>query len=404
MESVESRFIRYTKIDTQSSDSSTSSPSTDKQFNLLNLLKDELEIMGVDEIFLTEKGYLYAVLLPNCDKELPSIGFIAHVDTSPDMTGKGVKAQVIDYKGGDITLNAEQNVVTRVEDFPELSNYIGHHLIVTDGTTLLGADDKAGVAEIMSAVNYLIEHPEIEHGKICVGFTCDEEIGRGADNFDVRLFGADYAYTMDGSSIGELEYENFNAASAKIQIQGRNVHPGYAKDKMINAFSIALEIDSLLPSKERPEFTSDYDGFYHLMGIEGEVDAVQMNYIIRDHDDSIFEQRISNLKAVANKVQNNHPGCSIDIVVKEQYRNMRSVIENGNMVVVERAAAAMQKLGIKPNIKPIRGGTDGSRLSFMGLPTPNIFAGGENFHGRHEYVSVEVMNKAVDLIVEISRA
>lgn len=404
MESVEARFLRYTKIDTQSSHNSISSPTTDKQFDLLNLLHDELVTMGIDEIALTEKGYLYAVLLPNCDNKLPSIGFIAHVDTSPDMSGKDVKAKIVEYRGGDIVLNAELGVVTRVADFPELSKYVGHNLIVTDGTTLLGADDKAGVAEIMSAVSYLIEHPEIKHGKICVGFTCDEEVGRGAENFDVRLFGADFAYTMDGSSLGGLEYENFNAASAEINIQGRNVHSGYAKDKMINAFSIAMEIDALLPQNERPQFTSDYEGFYNLISMGGVVDAVHMKYDIRDHDDKIFYNRIEKIKSVASDVKERYTGCGVDVQIKEQYRNMRNVIENGNLAVVERAARAMEKIGVTPDVKPIRGGTDGSRLSFMGLPTPNIFAGGENFHGRHEFVSIEVMNKAVELIVEIAKA
>ncbi|MEG1635812.1 MAG: peptidase T [Rikenellaceae bacterium] len=401
METIESRFLRYTKIDTQSSDSSASAPSTDKQFDLLNMLSDELQNMGIDEITMSEQGYLYATLLSNTKKPTPSIGFIAHVDTSPDMSGRGVNAQIIRYDGGDIVLNSKLNIVTFQNDFPELSKYVGHDLIVTDGTTLLGADDKAGVAEIISAIEYLIEHPEIEHGKICIAFTSDEEIGRGADHFDVRLFGADFAYTIDGSSLGELEYENFNAASVVVDIQGRNVHPGYAKDKMINAFSVAMEIDSLLPKRERPQYTADKEGFYHLVNIKGSVDAAQMEYIVRDHSDEIYHKRVESFKEIAQAMCEKYGEDRVKLTVKEQYRNMRSVIENGNMAVVDRAIKAMRKINITPVIKPIRGGTDGSRLSFMGLPTPNLFAGGENIQGRHEIVSVKVMNKSMEMKVEI---
>ncbi len=401
MESVESRFIRYAKIDTESSTTSSSFPSTAKQFDLLNLLKAELEEIGLTEITLTEKGYLFATLESNTDKELPVVGFIAHVDTSPDMSGKDVKPQILEYKGGDIILNEALGIVTKIEDFPELGKYVGHTLITTDGTTLLGADDKAGIAEIISAMAHLKAHPEIEHGKIRVGFTPDEEIGGGADFFDVELFGCDYAYTMDGSCEGELEFENFNAASAKIEIQGRNVHPGYAKDKMINAFTVAIDIDSELPILERPQFTTGYEGFFHLMNIGGSVDKASMEYIIRDHSDEIFEARMENMKEVVEKVNEFYGKEVATLTMNVQYRNMRSVIENGHMDIVDRAEAAMKRLDITPIIKPIRGGTDGSRLSFMGLPCPNVFAGGENFHGRHEFISIEVMHKAVNFIVEL---
>ncbi len=401
MESVESRFIRYAKIDTESSTTSSSFPSTAKQFDLLNLLKAELEEIGLTEITLTEKGYLFATLESNTDKELPVVGFIAHVDTSPDMSGKDVKPQILEYKGGDIILNEALGIVTTIEDFTELGKYVGHTLITTDGTTLLGADDKAGIAEIISAMAHLKAHPEIEHGKIRVGFTPDEEIGGGADFFDVELFGCDYAYTMDGSCEGELEFENFNAASAKIEIQGRNVHPGYAKDKMINAFTVAIDIDSELPILERPQFTTGYEGFFHLMNIGGSVDKASMEYIIRDHSDEIFEARMENMKEVVEKVNEFYGKEVATLTMNVQYRNMRSVIENGHMDIVDRAEAAMKRLDITPIIKPIRGGTDGSRLSFMGLPCPNVFAGGENFHGRHEFISIEVMHKAVNFIVEL---
>ncbi|MFI3320958.1 MAG: peptidase T [Rikenellaceae bacterium] len=403
MEPVEQRFIRYARIDTQSCDSSTTTPSTSKQFDLLNLLKNELDAMGLTDVILTEKGYLYATLEANCDKILPVIGLIAHVDTSPDMSGENVNPKVVKYNGGDIVLNKELDIITRLNDFPELEKYKGHELIVTDGTTLLGADDKAGVAEIMAAMEYFIENPEVKHGTIKVGFTPDEEIGRGADHFDVKLFGADYAYTFDGSSLGELEYENFNAATVKINIQGRNVHPGYAKNKMLNAFTIAMEFDSLVPKFERPEYTSGYEGFYHLVSLGGSVDATSMSYIIRDHSDEIYSNRIDTIKLVAKRINEKYGNSTVALTVKEQYRNMRSVIENGNMAIVERAIAAMKRIDIKPDVKPIRGGTDGSRLSFMGLPTPNIFAGGENFHGRHEFISISVMNKAFELAVELCR-
>ena len=404
MESVESRFIRYAKIDTESIVGSDSFPSTAKQFDLLNLLKKEVEELGLTDITLTDKGYLYATLESNTDKSTPTIGFVAHVDTSPDMSGKDVNPQIVEYKGGDIVLNKEKGIITKLEDFPELSKYIGHTLITTDGTTLLGADDKAGVAEIISAMAYLKAHPEVEHGKIRIGFTPDEEVGGGADHFDVELFGADFAYTMDGSSEGELEYENFNAAGAKIEIQGRNVHPGYAKNKMINAFNVAIDIDAEIPELERPQFTTGYEGFYHLVSIGGSVDKAHMDYIIRDHNDEIYLQRIEKMKESVEKV-NAFYGKEVAVVtITEQYRNMRSIIENGYMHIVERADKAMKNVGIAPLIKPIRGGTDGSRLSYMGLPCPNIFAGGENFHGRHEFISISVMNKAVEFIIEVAKA
>ncbi|MFI3315074.1 MAG: peptidase T [Rikenellaceae bacterium] len=403
METVENRFIRYAKVDTQSDASSATSPSTAKQFDLLKLLKKELESLSLSDISLSDEGYLYATLEANSSKITPVIGLIAHVDTSPDMSGKDVKPRIIEYKGGDITLNKELNIVTKFADFPELENYIGQKLIVTDGTTLLGADDKAGIAEIITAMEYFKNNPDVEHGTIKICFTPDEEIGRGPNHFDVKKFGADFAYTFDGSSLGEIEYENFNAASVDIEIQGRNVHPGYAKNKMLNAFRVALEIDSLLPSNERPETTSGHQGFYHLTSIGGSVDKASMNYIVRDHDDDNFKNRVERFSILANTINGKYGNKCVTISVTQQYRNMRSVIVNGNMHVVEHAVDAMEKCGIKHVIKPIRGGTDGCRLSFMGLPTPNIFAGGENFHGRHEFVSIEVMNKAVELAIEICK-
>lgn len=398
---VVDRFIKYTKFDTESSTQTGVTPSTPGQIILANELKNELIEMGLEDISLDEKGYLMATLPSNIDKDVPTIGFVAHMDTSPDLTGKNVNPRVVTkYDGKDIILNKEANIILSPSDFPELLDYIGQDIVVADGTTLLGADDKAGIAEILTAVQYLKEHPEIKHGKIRIGFTPDEEIGAGADYFDVKKFGCDWAYTMDGGPIGELEYENFNAAGAKIIIQGRSVHPGYAKDKMVNALIIANKLISLLPSGERPEHTTKYEGFYHLTNISGGVDTATLGYIIRDHDRSLFEKRKQLLLDTVTFINKLYPD-STTIEIKDQYYNMREKIEPV-MHIVELAFEAMTNVGVTPIVKPIRGGTDGSRLSYMGLPCPNIFAGGHNFHGRYEFVPVQSMEKAVEVIVEIA--
>ena len=358
--------------------------------------------MGLEEVVLDDKGYLYATLPANCDKELPVVGFIAHLDTSPDMSGKNVSPRVINnYAGGDILLNAKENIVLNVCDFPEVEAYKGDDLVVTDGTTLLGADDKAGVAEIVAAIAYLQAHPEIEHGKIRIAFNPDEEIGRGAHNFNVPLFGCDWAYTVDGGSEGELEFENFNAGSASFSIQGRNVHPGYAKGKMLNAVRVAAAIIETVPAAESPECTTGYEGFYHLMAVNGGVDHADVSYIIRDHDREIFEKRMGFMRKVEALMNEKYGAGVVALELKEQYRNMREQVEP-KMHIIELAKAAMVKAGVVPQIKPIRGGTDGAQLSFMGLPCPNLFAGGINFHSRYEFVSVQVMEKAVMTIVNIA--
>lgn len=395
------RFISYVKIDTQSDENSDQTPSTAKQFNLAKELERELSDMGLSEISLDNNCYLMATLPANTRKKVPTIGFIAHLDTSPDMSGQNVKPRIVkNYDGNDIILNDLLNIVLSPSDFPELLNHKGEDLIVTDGNTLLGADDKAGVAEIMTAIEYLLNHPEIKHGKIRIGFTPDEEIGRGPDKFDVGKFGAEWAYTMDGGEIGELEYENFNAASAKITIQGRNVHPGYAKNKMINALLIANELVSMLPANERPEYTEGYEGFFHLTSIQGTVDEATVSYIIRDHDRAKFENR---KKQMANAVNflNTIYDHRIKIEMRDQYYNMREKIEPVPHVI-DYAFRAMQEVGVTPIVRPIRGGTDGARLSFMGLPCPNIFAGGLNFHGRYEFIPIPSMYKAVEVIVKIA--
>ncbi|NLC86795.1 MAG: peptidase T [Bacteroidales bacterium] len=395
------RFIKYARIDTQSDENSTQTPSTLKQFNLAKEVEKEAIEMGLVDVSLDNNCYLMATLPSNTSKKVPVIGFISHFDTSPDMSGNNVNPRIVKkYDGKDIILNEINNVILSPKDFPELLSHKGEDIIVTDGTTLLGADDKAGIAEIMSAMQYLIDHPEIEHGKIRIGFTPDEEIGRGADKFDVEKFGADWAYTMDGSEVGELEYENFNAASAKIEIQGRNVHPGYAKDKMINALQVANELISLLPKNERPEFTEGYEGFFHLISMAGTVEEANLSFIIRDHDRIKFEDRkkllISSVGLLNKKYDNR-----ITLNLNDQYYNMREKVEPV-MHIVDYAYQAMEELGIKPNVKPIRGGTDGSKLSFMGLPCPNIFAGGMNFHGKYEFLPITSMKKASQVIVKIA--
>ena len=399
MEKLLDKFLRYVAVDTMSDPESETQPSSAKQFDLLRMLRDELEAMGI-KAELDEFGYVMATIPSNIDKEVPAIGFIAHVDTSPDASGKDVKPQIIEnYQGGDIMLNAEKDIVLKVSDFPEMQNYIGKTMITTDGTTLLGADDKGGVAAIMYAAQYLMEHPEVKHGDIKIGFTPDEEVGRGVVKFDVKKFGAQYAYTIDGGEIGELEYENFNAAGAKIRIQGANIHPGYAKDKMINSMQIAMELNAMLPVNQRPEFTCGYEGFFLLTEIKGTVEETSMQYIIRDHDRAKFEEKKELLKAVVEYLNKKHNNA-VTLEMKDQYYNMRQEVEP-HYFIVEKAIKAIEMAGIKPKVQPIRGGTDGANLSFMGLPCPNIFAGGHNFHGKYEYVPLESMEKASEVILNI---
>ncbi|MDD4729883.1 MAG: peptidase T, partial [Dysgonamonadaceae bacterium] len=382
-------------------ENNSETPSTQKQFDLARLVEKEMREMGLEDVSLDDKCYLMGTLPSNCDKELPTIGFISHFDTSPDMSGKDVNPRIIEsYDGNDIVLNQTQDIVMSPKDFPELLNYKGADLIVTDGTTLLGADDKSGIAAIMNAMQYLIDHPEIKHGKIRIGFTPDEEIGRGADHFDVEKFGAEWAYTIDGSVMGELEYENFNAASAKISIQGRNVHPGYAKNKMINALHIASELVELLPVNERPEYTSDYEGFFHLIAMNGTVDEASVAYIIRDHDHDLFERRKEQMQQAVDFLNTKYPDC-LKLEMKDQYYNMREKVEPVKHIV-DLAFKAMKSLDIEPIVKPIRGGTDGARLSYMGLPCPNIFAGGINFHGRYEFLPIKSLKKASEVVVRIA--
>ncbi len=397
------RFLDYVKYDTQSDELTNMTPSTPGQMVFASHLRDELEAMHLQDITLDDNGYLMATLPGNIQgKHVPAIGFIAHLDTSPDMSGLHVKPRIVrDYDGSTIVLNAEKNIVLSPEEFPELLGYKGQDLIVTDGTTLLGADDKAGIAEIISAVAYLQEHPEIKHGPIRIAFNPDEEIGQGAHKFDVQRFGAEWAYTMDGGEIGELEYENFNAAVAKVTFRGRNVHPGYAKHKMINSMRIANQFIIMLPRWETPEHTEDYEGFYHLVEMKGSVEETVLTYIVRDHDRDRFERRKKELEHLCRKINNEFPGCcSIDI--RDQYYNMREKVEP-QMYIVDIAEEAMRRAGVKPKVQPIRGGTDGAQLSFKGLPCPNIFAGGLNFHGRYEFVPIPSMQKAMEVIVEIAR-
>lgn len=396
------RFLKYVSFDTQSDEETRVTPSTPGQMVFAEYLKTELEELGLEDITLDEHGYLFATLPANTGKELPVIGFIAHMDTSPDMSGKDVSPRIVErYDGSDIVLCAEENVVLSPKQFPELLSHKGEDLIVTNGKTLLGADDKAGIAEIISAVVYLKEHPEIKHGKIRIGFNPDEEIGEGAHKFDVQKFGCDWAYTMDGGELGELEFENFNAAAAKVTIKGRNVHPGYAKNKMINSIRVAERFIGLLPEKESPEHTEGYEGFYHLIGIQGEVEQTTVSYIIRDHDRVKFEDRKIEMKQAVEKINEEFGEGTATLELRDQYYNMREKIEPV-MHIIDTAFAAMEAVGVTPNVKPIRGGTDGAQLSFKGLPCPNIFAGGLNFHGRYEFVPVQNMEKAMQVIVKIA--
>ena len=397
MEKILDRFLRYVSFDTQSCEESESQPSTAKQLKLLELLRDEFAALGADAT-LDEYGYVMATIPANTSKPLPAVGFIAHVDTAPDASGKDIKPQIIQsYDGGAIDLKGVPGLQLKPEEFPEMLHYVGQTLVTTDGTTLLGADDKAGVAEIMDAVQYIVSHPEFKHGPVKIGFTPDEEIGRGVVKFDVAKFGADYAYTMDGGEVGELEFENFNAAGAKIAIQGSNVHPGYAKGKMRNAIHIGQELDALLPADERPEYTEGYEGFFHLISFKGEVEAASLAYIIRDHDRSRFEARKAAMSAAVDTINKKYGAGTARLDLKDQYYNMREQVEP-HYHVVEKAVKAMELAGVKPHIQPIRGGTDGANLSFRGLPCPNIFAGGLNFHGKFEWVPVESMEKAASVI------
>lgn len=396
------RFISYVTIDTESDPNSDTTPSTAKQWDLANKLTEELKRIGMTDVSIDDNAYIMATLPSNVSHEVPTIGFIAHFDTSPDFTGANVNPQIIEnYGGTDILLNKEEHIVLSPDYFDDLKQYIGQTLITTDGTTLLGADDKAGICEIISAMEYLIQHPEIKHGTIRVGFTPDEEIGRGAHKFDVEKFGAQWAYTMDGSQIGELEYENFNAAQALVKIKGKIVHPGYAKGKMVNSMYIATQFINALPRLETPEHTEHYQGFFHLHSIKGEVEETVLKYIIRDHDKAHFEARKSVMEKVAFEINSNHEKEVVVIEIKDQYYNMKEKVEPV-MHIVDIAEAAMKQLNIEPIIKPIRGGTDGSQLSYMGLPCPNIFAGGHNFHGRYEYVPVESILKATEVICKIA--
>lgn len=396
------RFLDFVSYDTQSSDETGVTPSTPGQMVFARHLRDEVEKMGLTEITLDDNAYLMATLPANTDRELPTIGFIAHMDTAPDMSGKDVKPRIVkNYEGGDILLNEKENIVLSPADFPEMLDYIGQDLIVTDGTTLLGADDKAGIAEILDAVQYLQEHPEIEHGKIRIAFNPDEEIGLGAHKFDVKLFGCDYAYTMDGGEVGELEYENFNAAGATITFRGRNVHPGSAKNKMINAILVANEFINLLPPSETPAHTEGYEGFFHIVGISGTVEEAQLNYIIRDHDRARFEARKAEMERLVRFINDRYPDCAT-LKMNDQYYNMREKIEP-IIDIIHTAEQAMRDSGVEPKVQPIRGGTDGAQLSFKGLPCPNIFAGGLNFHGRYEFVPIPSMQKASEVIVNICR-
>ncbi|TDL72302.1 peptidase T [Rhodococcus qingshengii] len=395
------RFTSYVKVDTQSNESNENCPSTPGQLTLANMLVEELKSIGMEEVSIDENGYVMATLKSNTDKDVPTIGFLAHVDTATDFTGTNVNPQVIEnYDGKDIKLNP--NVIMTTKDFPALPSYKGHTLITTDGTTLLGADNKAGIAEIMTAMAHLIQHPEIKHGKVRVAFTPDEEIGRGPHKFDVAAFNAKYAYTVDGGPLGELEYESFNAAAAKITIKGTNIHPGSAKDKMVNSMKIAMELHSQLPALEAPEHTEGYEGFYHLISFNGDVEQTKMYYIIRDHDKEIFEARKSRMQNIVDLLNERYGKDTILLELKDQYYNMGEKIKPV-MEIVDIAQEAMENLDIKPLIKPIRGGTDGSQLSYMGLPTPNIFTGGENFHGKYEFISVDNMIKAANTVIEITK-
>ena len=400
MSKVLKRFLEYVKIETTSDANSDTSPSTEGQLEFARKLVEELKDLGLEDVSLDDKGYVMATLPSNIDKKVPTIGFIAHMDTSPDMSGKDVKPKIVEnYDGKDIVLNEEKNIILSVSEFPELKNYIGHTIITTDGTTLLGADNKAGIAEIITAVEYLIENPQLPHGTVKIAFTPDEEIGRGADHFDVEKFNADFAYTVDGGPIGDLNYENFNAASANISIQGTNIHPGTAKNLMVNSMQVAIELHNMLPVNERPEFTEGYEGFYHLVGFNGNVEKTEIYYIIRDHDMQKFNKKKETLEKIVEFLNYKY-GNIITLDIKDTYYNMKEIIKD-RMEIIELAKRAMEEVGVKPLISPIRGGTDGARLSYMGLSCPNIFTGGHNFHGRYEYISLSSMEKAVEVILKI---
>jgi tripeptide aminopeptidase len=400
METVTDKFLRYVSFETTSDENSTTHPSSLKELDLSRQLVAEMKAFGIADASLDENGYVMGTIPSNLDHEVPVLGFIAHVDTSPDASGKDIKPQFIyNYDGNDIPLPGVPGLALRVADFPELLDYEGQTLITTDGTTLLGADDKAGVAEIMTAAEYLITHPEVKHGTLKIGFTPDEEIGCGVDYFDVQRFGADYAYTMDGGALGELEYENFNAAGAKLHIQGCNIHPGYAKDKMLNAMYVGMELAAMLPVAQRPEYTTGYEGFFHLTGFNGTVEEATMSYIIRDHDRTRFEQKKALIQEVVAFLNKKY-GDIVTLELRDQYYNMREMVEP-HYHIIEKAVRAMEMAGIQPKVQPIRGGTDGARLSFMGLPCPNIFAGGHNFHGKLEFVPVESMEKATEVILNL---
>ena len=399
---ITDRFLKYVSFTTTSDENTNMTPSTPGQMVFANYLVEELKAIGLKEVELDGNGYIMATLPANTDKVIPTIGFIAHMDTSPDMSARHVKARVVEnYDGENILLNADKAIVFETEKYPEILQYKGQDIVVTDGTTLLGADDKAGLAEIVTAMEYLIAHPEIKHGKIRLGFTPDEEIGQGADHFNVKKFNADWAYTIDGGEIGELEFENFNAASAKVQFNGTNVHPGYAYHKMINSMRIAQQFIGMLPRSETPEHTENYEGFYHLTNMEGTVEKSTLSYIIRDHDRDRFERRKKEITHLVNKINAEFGEGTAIIDIKDQYYNMREMVEPV-MHIVDLAFEALEAVGVKPNVKPIRGGTDGSRLSYMGLPCPNIFAGGHNFHGRFEFVPVQSMEKAMMVVVKIA--
>lgn len=400
MSNVIKKFLQYVKIETTSDENSETVPSTKTQLEFAKFLGKELEELGLEDVSVDDNGYVMATLSSNMDKEVSTIGFIAHMDTSPDISGKDVNPKIIEnYDGKDIVLNEEKDIVLSVKDFPSIKNYVGETLITTDGTTLLGADNKAGVAEIITAVEYLINNPDIPHGTIKIGFTPDEEIGRGADHFDVEKFGADFAYTIDGGPIGELNYENFNAASAKISIQGSNIHPGSAKGQMVNSMLVGMELNSMLPVNEKPEYTENYEGFFHLVGFEGSVEETEMAYIIRDHDLVKFNEKKDTIKEVVNFLNYKY-NDAITLNVDDSYYNMKEKIEP-SIEIIKIATKAMEEVEIEPIVTPIRGGTDGARLSYMGLPCPNIFTGGHNYHGKYEYIPVIAMEKAVKVILKI---
>jgi tripeptide aminopeptidase len=404
MEKVLERFISYARVDTQSDENSASCPSTKKQLDLARMLEKEMKAMGLGEVKLDANGYLMASLPSNVPGPLPVLGLIAHMDTSPDMSGRNVRPVLTqNYDGKDVVLNRKKNIILSPGEFPALMRYRGGDLVTADGSTLLGADDKAGIAEILTAVEFFLQNPDVKHGKVRIGFTPDEEIGRGADRFDVAAFGADFAFTVDGGEEGELEYENFNAAMAVIEISGRSIHPGAAKEQMINSIHLAREFDSMLPAQERPEHTSGYEGFFHLIDIEGDVEKTKARYLVRDHDMEKFEEKKRLLRNIAAFINKKYGKKRVKVLINDQYYNMREKISD-HFHIVKLAERAMKEAGVEPLIRPIRGGTDGARLSYMGLPCPNIFTGGHNFHGRYEYIPVSSMNKAVKTIINIIKA